>query len=94
MLPANGIYACRATLNGEQFMAATSVGERPTFDGKDVRVEAYLLDFDRVIYGETLALDFVARLRDEKRFESVEALVLQIEKDVEVTRSLLTGQEA
>jgi riboflavin kinase/FMN adenylyltransferase len=52
-------------------------------------VEAYLLDFDRDIYGEVLLLEFVARLRDELKYESVDALIEQIEKDVEQTRELL-----
>lgn len=90
ILPANGIYACWATLGDERFMAATSVGTRPTFDGNDIRVEAYLLDFDRDIYGQKLALDFVARLRAEEKFNSLDALIQQIRGDVEQGRALLS----
>lgn len=73
-------------------MAVTNVGERPTFGGTQLRVEAYLLDFDRDIYGQTLKLDFIARLRDEQKFSGLEALVQQIHADVERGRSLLVGQ--
>lgn len=92
VIPAYGVYACRATLGTEQFMAVTNIGERPTFGGTQLRVEAYLLDFDRDIYGQTLKLDFIARLRDEQKFSGLEALVQQIRADVERGRSLLVGQ--
>jgi riboflavin kinase/FMN adenylyltransferase len=89
--PANGIYACWAYLGEEKFMAATSVGFNPTFtpERQVQSVEAYLLDFDRDIYDQYLKLEFVARIRDEVKFESVEALIHQIGKDVEETREIL-----
>jgi len=90
-IPANGIYACWAVLGNERFMAATSVGFNPTFtpERQIQSVEAFLLDFDRDIYGEHLKLEFVARIRDELKFESVGALIKMIEEDVEQTRTLL-----
>lgn len=91
IIPANGIYACRARLGDKQYMAAANVGVRPTFDGQDIRVEAYLLDFAGEIYGQTLALDFVARLRGEERFNTLLELIAQIGVDVEQTRVLLGG---
>lgn len=89
--PSNGIYACWARLGDETFMAATSVGFNPTFtpERQVQSVEAYLLDFDRDIYDQYLKLEFVARIRDEVKFESVEALIHQIGKDVAETRTLL-----
>jgi riboflavin kinase / FMN adenylyltransferase len=57
-------------------------------------VEAYLLDFDRDIYGEHLKLEFVARLRDELKFDSVEALVEQMHRDVKQTREILEGDRS
>ena len=89
--PSNGIYACWATLGKEKFMAATSVGFNPTFtpERQIQSVEAYLLDFDRDIYGEELKLEFVARLRNEEKFNSIEALIEQIGKDVHQTRQIL-----
>ena len=91
LIPANGIYAGRARLGAERFMAAVSVGLRPTVrdDQTIPNVEAYLLDFDREIYGEILELEFVQRLRDEMKFDSLDALVDQIRDDVAVTRNIL-----
>ncbi len=95
-IPATGIYACWAALGHERFMAATNVGFNPTFSPqrKVASVEAYLLDFDRDIYGEYLKLEFVARLRDELKFDSVEALVEQMHRDVKQTREILEGDRS
>ncbi|HLA87897.1 MAG TPA: bifunctional riboflavin kinase/FAD synthetase [Anaerolineales bacterium] len=92
VLPANGIYACWATLGIEKFMAATNVGFNPTFTPeKQIQsIEPHLLDFERDIYGEQVKLEFVARLRDELRFTSVEALLEQIHADIDKTRAILT----
>jgi riboflavin kinase/FMN adenylyltransferase len=91
MIPANGIYACRAYLNGQQYQAAVNIGINPTFtpDKQTPNVEAHLLDFRREIYGEDVKLQFVARLRDELKFESVTTLIEQIWRDVEQTRKIL-----
>jgi riboflavin kinase/FMN adenylyltransferase len=91
VLPANGIYACWATLGEERFMAVANVGIRPQFNGSEVLVEPYLLDFDREIYGQKLSLDFVKRQRDEAKFESVDALVQQIHADVDQGRAFLAA---
>ncbi|MBI5822578.1 MAG: bifunctional riboflavin kinase/FAD synthetase [Chloroflexi bacterium] len=92
VMPPNGIYACWAHLGAEKLMAATNIGLNPTFtpERQVPSLEAYLLDFDRDIYGETLQLEFVARLRDELKFTSVEALVEKIHDDVKQTRAILS----
>jgi riboflavin kinase/FMN adenylyltransferase len=90
VIPANGIYAGWVTVGGERYMAAISVGVRPTFDEQDITVEPYVLDFDRDIYGEQLTLSFETRLRDELRFDTIEALIEQIRADVEQTRAYLS----
>ena len=91
VVPAGGIYACWARVEGERFLAAVNVGTNPTFtpDKQTVNVEAYLLDFDRNIYDQLLTLEFVSRLRAELKFPSVEALVTQIDNDVRMTREIL-----
>jgi riboflavin kinase/FMN adenylyltransferase len=91
LIPAFGIYACRAEVDSERYPAAISIGIRPTFDDdqSDVRVEAYLLDHDSDLYEKTVKLEFVQRLRDEMKFPSVEALIAQIESDVAAVRSIL-----
>ena len=91
LIPANGVYACMASVDGDTHQAAVNVGVRPTFGGEDLLVEAYLLDFDSEIYGSEIALDFVQYLRPELQFESVEALVVQMAADVEQTRDVLAN---
>jgi riboflavin kinase/FMN adenylyltransferase len=83
--PGHGVYAARAA----GACAAVSIGVRPTFgSGRAVIVEAFLLDRDEDLYGRTLQIDFLSRLRGERRFDSVEALVEQMDLDVEQTRQL------
>jgi riboflavin kinase/FMN adenylyltransferase len=83
--PGYGVYAARA---GED-CAAVSIGVRPTFGlGRALLVEAYLLDTRRDLYGQTLQIDFISRLRGERRFDSAEELVAQMDLDVEQTREL------
>ena len=94
VIPADGVYAAWAELHpftaeAVTHPAAVSIGERPTFAGKRRVVEAYLLDFDGDLYGRTIRLHFVDRLRGQERFESVEALVRQMGRDVEHTRTVL-----
>jgi len=68
--------------------AAVNVGVRPTFDsGRGLLVEAYLLDYAGDLYGQTLRVAFVERMRGERRFESVDALVAQMHRDVEQVRA-------
>jgi riboflavin kinase/FMN adenylyltransferase len=83
--PGHGVYAARA--GGS--CAAVSVGVRPTFGtGRAVLVEAYLIDRDVDLYGQLLTIEFLARLRGERRFDSAQALIEQMGKDVEQTRRL------
>ncbi len=92
ILPSNGVYACRAWIDGSSHAAAVNVGIRPQFhaDARKPLVEAHILDFEREFYGQDLRLEFVARLRNEARFASVEALVQQMHEDVRQTRELLS----
>jgi riboflavin kinase/FMN adenylyltransferase len=92
--PGHGVYAARATTaDGETYAAAVSIGVRPTFvTGRGELVEAYLLDFDGDLYGSGLELAFLKRLRGEKRFESVDALVDQMALDVEAARTICAQQ--
>jgi riboflavin kinase/FMN adenylyltransferase len=82
--PGHGVYAARA----DGACAAVNVGVRPTFgSGLSLLVEAYLLDRDEDLYGRTLRVEFLARLRGEQRFDTVEALVAQMKIDVEQSRA-------
>ncbi|HEX2412597.1 MAG TPA: bifunctional riboflavin kinase/FAD synthetase [Solirubrobacteraceae bacterium] len=83
VVPDHGVYACRAYLDNEEHMAAVNVGVRPMFKtGRGLLVEAFLVDFEGNLYDEPLRLDFLERLRGERRFESVDALVEQMGQDV------------
>jgi riboflavin kinase/FMN adenylyltransferase len=96
LVPKNGVYAGwgERLSDGKRWPAAINVGTNPTFvDGIKVRVEAHLLDCDEDLYGQRVRLGFVARLRDEERFASKEALVAQILKDVEATRTLMRSAD-
>ncbi|HZB75206.1 MAG TPA: bifunctional riboflavin kinase/FAD synthetase [Solirubrobacteraceae bacterium] len=91
--PGHGVYACRAAveLDGEWrwWAAATNVGVRPTFvTGRGLLVEAFLLDFEGDLYGRELRLAFLSRLRGELKFDSVDALVAQMGRDVDDTRRI------
>jgi riboflavin kinase/FMN adenylyltransferase len=71
----------------------TNVGTRPTFAGQELVVEAHLLDFDADLYDQVLALDFIARLRDELAFPTLNALVGQIQDDIAQARDILVMHE-
>ncbi|MEU7570778.1 bifunctional riboflavin kinase/FAD synthetase [Micromonospora sp. NPDC049240] len=86
-VPADGVYAARLVRRGgDPLVAAVSIGTNPTFSGRERRVEAYALDFSGDLYGERLALDFVAHLREQRTYDAIEPLVAQIAEDVERTR--------
>ncbi len=90
--PADGVYAgwLLRDKDTDRLPAAISIGTNPTFAGRERRVEAYVLDFDEDLYGERVALDFIARLREMRQYDDVDALVEQIKTDVSQTRQVLT----
>lgn len=91
MLPQTGIYATWSKI-GERFVpGVVNIGSRPTFYAQPVEetIEVHLLDFDEDIYGQTLRLFFVKRIRDEEKFDSVEALMEQIRMDIAISREVL-----
>ncbi len=90
LLPANGVYATYAWVDQTRYLAATNVGVRPTVDGHRLTVEAHLLNFDADLYGQTLRVDFIGRIRPEMKFSGLEALKAQIQADVEQVREIDT----
>lgn len=89
-IPADGVYAGRLIrVDGTMLAAAVSVGTNPTFAGTERRVEAFVLDFAGDLYGENVGIDFVARLRGQVRYASLEPLLDQMALDVDETRRLL-----
>ena len=88
-VPGDGIYAAFAHLEGKRLMTAISIGTKPTFGDHDRAIEAFILDFDGNLYGKSLRLEFVRRLRDQVKFDAVEALLEQVDRDVAETRRIL-----
>lgn len=82
----HGVYACKATVEGETFLAVTNVGNRPTVGGHAVTVEPWLLDFKGDLYGKPLSLEFYSFLRPERKFDSLEELKAEIQKNALQTR--------
>lgn len=92
-LPAAGVYVCEARLQGEPHPAVSNVGYRPTFDGADgLVIEAHLLDGSGDLYGDEIELAFLARLRDECRFDSIATLRAQIARDISAARAHLMAR--
>ena len=88
-VPARGVYAVGVMMGDRLVPGVVNVGVRPTFGGESLTVEVHLLDFQDDLYGQTLAVRFKHRLRDEIRFSGVDLLVTQIEGDVALARQLL-----
>ncbi|MBI3915189.1 MAG: bifunctional riboflavin kinase/FAD synthetase [Chloroflexi bacterium] len=89
LIPANGIYAVRVRVAGEWRAGAASIGIRPTFGGTQRLLEVFVLDFNGDLYDQVLEVQFVQRLREERKFESVAALIAQMQRDVEQARAAL-----
>ena len=81
LTPALGVYACKAIVDGREYLAVTNVGMRPTVGGDHITVEPWLLDFEGDLYGKTLTLYFCKFLRPEQKFASLEELKSQIQQD-------------
>ncbi|MFS0574181.1 bifunctional riboflavin kinase/FAD synthetase [Sporosarcina sp. 179-K 3D1 HS] len=95
LLPANGVYAVRFTFDGRTFDGVCNVGVKPTFHDPDQSrpsVEVHVLDFDGDLYGKEAAVDWIAHIRGERKFDSVDALIQQIGMDKETARELLAKQ--
>lgn len=84
----HGVYACKANVDGTEFLAVTNIGTQPTVSGEHVTVEAYLLDFAGDLYGKTLRLSFYEFLRPEQKFDSLEELQAKIQKNIVQTRKI------
>ena len=98
LVPANGIYATRATVHGATGQgvthdSVTSIGVRPTFGDGRRTIETYIMDFDGDLYGKGLTLDLVKRIREERKFTDVESLVAQIRMDVQDAHGILAEHE-
>jgi riboflavin kinase/FMN adenylyltransferase len=92
-LPPDGVYATRTHIDGKTYQSMTNIGQRPTFGGMNRTIESHILDFEGNVYGHEARLDFIGKLRDEVKFESVEELKKQIAKDIVKGRAMLASQD-
>src|SRR5271166_6213661 len=86
---AHGVYAVRALVEGASYPAVASFGVRPTVDNGPPLLEVHLLDFDGDLYGRELTVEFVERIREERKFDSLDALVAEMERDKQRARAIL-----
>jgi riboflavin kinase/FMN adenylyltransferase len=91
LLPADGIYAVRVKIQDKWHGGAASIGVRPTFGSGQRTVEVYVLDFDGDLYDQVIEVQFIKRLREERKFENVDALIKQMNQDVAQTREVLAN---
>jgi riboflavin kinase/FMN adenylyltransferase len=89
LIPADGVYAVRVKRVNENLKGMLNIGMRPTVDGKARTIEVNIFDFNADLYGETLTLEFVKRLRDEQKFDGIEALKKQLLQDREMSQEIL-----
>ena len=94
LLPGEGIYAGRGYIEGQAVPAAISLGPNPTFDEGKLKLEVFLLDFEGDLYGQLVEVDFLARLRGIERYDSVDKLLQQMNRDVEATRNIVREAHA
>jgi len=94
VLPAYGVYATFAYVDGEWYRAVTNVGTNPTVSNENnVSIETNLLDFSRMIYDKTMTIAFFERLRGQKQFASTQELAQQIAKDVQEAKQICEKYE-
>lgn len=92
--PKSGVYVVEANVHGKWYGGAANLGYNPTFGDTDLSLEVHIFDFDENIYGETISVRFIERLRSEKAFSGPQELSRQIEKDVETARRILDERRA
>ena len=91
LIPGNGVYAVQATIDKQQYGAMLNIGQKPTFNGTSRSIEAHIFDFDDDIYGTVIDIELVEKIRDEKKFESADDLVVQLKDDQVKAQSILSN---
>lgn len=87
VIPKKGVYYTNVIYGDEKFKGLTSVGNNPTVNGRELTIETFILNFDKMIYGEEIKVYFVERIRDEVKFDSLDEMVNQIKKDEEFIKN-------
>jgi len=93
LVPARGVYAVRVLREGKRHDGVVNIGFNPTFADKKRSVEVHIFDFHEDIYGESIEILFIERIRDEVRFESPEKLIAQIDRDIDRVREILKSEK-
>lgn len=82
LLPSSGVYAVKVSVNGEIYPGMMNIGKRPTLNnGEQTSVEVHIIDFDKDLYNQRIEVQFISKIRNEKKFESIGELIAQLEKD-------------
>jgi len=89
LIPGNGVYAVNVLLGERKFFGMMNIGQRPTIPGRDFSIEVHILDFNEEIYGQTIQVELIERIRDEKKFEDLNQLESQLKLDKETVLSIL-----
>ena len=92
LCPPNGVYAIQAKLEENWLKGVVNIGIRPTFNGTEFQVESHLFDFDEIVYGETLEIFFIEKIRSERKFSTIHALRQQINRDINAANEILDQQ--
>ena len=91
LCPKTGIYAVTVECRGKKYDGVANIGYSPTFDDHEFTVEVHIFDFDDDIYGEKIRVNFIERIRDEKKFSNIQELIDQIKRDMVAARKILSG---
>lgn len=93
VIPKNGVYAVKTRVEGEYHNSMMNIGVRPTFDGESETLEVHLFDFDKTIYGNSIQVQFIKRIRDEQRFSDVESLKNRLDEDKKTCKKILSSPD-
>ena len=88
-LPISGVYAVRCIVNNAKYLGIANMGIRPTVGGKRPVLETHIFDFEKDIYGRRITVQFIEKIRDEVKFDSIDLLKSQIKKDIEEAKKIL-----
>ena len=94
IIPKQGSYVVQSTINKKVVYGMMNIGMNPTVNGNEQTIEVHFFDFDKDIYGKTIKIDLLDRIRDEEKFESIEALKLQLSKDKDTALKFISNQNA
>jgi len=89
LIPGDGVYAVKVNVDGSAYNGMLNIGFRPTVDGQNKKIEVHILDFNKEIYGKKICITFVKKVRDEQKFESLDDLRKQLEKDKSIISRIL-----